>query len=157
MISWLNENAGAVTGLATIALVVVTGLYVWLTANLLRLQKPRPRLGIAPARSQFHNHNVILRLINSGNDGASKIQLMCLQPKEENTLPSLLRIFLRDVQCVPYLAPGEILALRIEQGAGASQSCPDMQFRISYHGSDGKRYSEETPVTFALLKHIDQL
>jgi hypothetical protein len=31
LFTWLNENEGAVVGLATIALVLVTIVYVWLT------------------------------------------------------------------------------------------------------------------------------
>jgi hypothetical protein len=43
MIAWLNENSGAVTALATVALVAVTGWYVYLTKLLVRLQQ-EPRL-----------------------------------------------------------------------------------------------------------------
>jgi hypothetical protein len=39
LIGWLNENEGAIVGLGTVCLVLVTAVYVWLTARILNVTR----------------------------------------------------------------------------------------------------------------------
>ena len=72
IIDWLNSNDGAVIGIATVVLVVITGYYVYLTWRMLKANNT-PDIAISLCPHEAYLPCVMLRIENIGTGAARKI------------------------------------------------------------------------------------
>jgi hypothetical protein len=105
MIDWLNDNSGAIQAFAVVALVVVTGVYVWFTRQMVRemreqrLGEDRPYLLIdvtnagelewhkpegeeQQANFWLHTYplSLVCRIHNAGRHVAKEVEVTALHP-----------------------------------------------------------------------------
>ncbi len=86
VLSWLNTNSSAVTAVATILLVVITAIYVWLTGRLvhenreLRMASNRPDIGVSIGLHEAHINIINLLIENIGNGPAYNVRLIADRP-----------------------------------------------------------------------------
>ncbi len=75
VINWLNENDGAVMGIATAVLVVITGYYAYLTRRLLKASDT-PEIAVSLRPHEAHVNAVMLYLENIGTGAARNLQFV---------------------------------------------------------------------------------
>lgn len=105
IINWLNVNNGAIIGIATAVLVVVTICYTYLTWRLLKANDT-PEIAISLRPHEGHIHCVLLCIENIGTGAARNIQFqtdLSFKPDGERALEKVS--FLK--HGIDYLGPGE--------------------------------------------------
>jgi hypothetical protein len=154
MIELLNDNAGAVTGLATVALVVFTIRYVQLTAKLVRLQQA-PRLSAVvslwdrPYARDGVRHSVLVDGVLLANKSCFPLRVVSIRCKAYGGT------------CSPF--PKRIRAGTIESNGllpeqssfitmrGNVEPSWDQEYylrlTVSYHLMNGERGTEQFPIT----------
>ena len=75
VINWLNENDGAIIGVATAVLVCITGYYAYLTRRLLKANDI-PEIAISLRPHEAHVNAVMLYLENIGTGAARNLQFV---------------------------------------------------------------------------------
>ena len=105
IIDWLNTYNGAIIGIATIVLVGITGIYVYLTWRLLRAGNT-PEIAISLRPHEAYIHCVMLRIENIGTGAARNVEFqtdLSFKPDGERALGDVG--FLRNG--IDYLGPRE--------------------------------------------------
>ena len=80
IIKWMNSNSGAVIGISTVVLVIVTGYYVYLTRRILeenrmmRLETHKPEIVVSLRPHEAHVHCAILCVENVGTGVAREVR-----------------------------------------------------------------------------------
>ncbi len=125
-IHWLDAHSGAVSAIATVFLVVITGCYVIFTYMLVkeqRLQMQFPELARYWANEASDNADI--RLHNAGS-GTAVETLFALGPTEG------VAVYAPDLGKQRTLRPGEDLTWRIRPVEGAAQFVPgDLPLTLS--------------------------
>ena len=75
VINWLNANDGAIIGIATVVLVVITGYYAYLTRKQLKASDT-PEITISLRPHEVHVNLVMLCLENIGTGAARNLQFV---------------------------------------------------------------------------------
>ena len=75
VINWLNVNDGAVMGIATVVLVVITGYYAYLTRKQLKASDT-PEIAISLRPHEVHVNLVMLCIENIGSGAARNLQFV---------------------------------------------------------------------------------
>ena len=73
IIEWLNTNDGVVIGVATVVLVGITGIYVYLTWRMLKANDT-PEIAISLRPHEISVNLVVLRIENIGTGAARNLQ-----------------------------------------------------------------------------------
>lgn len=147
MIQYLNSNAGAVTGLATVALLLVTGWYAWTTRALLkeaqqtRMLAGEPRVVAYLRVHEVHSNMVQLCVANLSGAAAAgvtaSIEKVTDWPEPFDLQDSRL---LRDLK---FMRPHEVL--RFDLGSGPSlfrdEETAVFQARIAFESLDGRKFT----------------
>lgn len=145
MITYLNSNAGAVTALATIALLAVTGWYAWTTRSLLkeaqanRIQAGRPRIVAYLRPHEVHSNLVQLCIANLSAAAAVKVSAAITRitdwPEQFDLHNSKI---LRDLK---FMRPHEVLKFDIGAGVDLFRGEETAIFRgqITFASLDGER------------------
>ena len=105
VINWLNANDGAIIGIATVVLVVITIRYTYLTGRLLKANDT-PEIAISLRPHEAYIQCVMLCIENIGTGAARNIQFqtnLSFKPDGERSLEELG--FLKNG--IDYLGPGE--------------------------------------------------
>jgi hypothetical protein len=146
MIEFMNENAGAVTGLATVALLIVTGFYAWTTHRLFNEAKTTRLLGGQPRIVAYMRvneaHPTIAQMHLANISGApaigvsAKIEKITEWPDEFRLEDSKI---LRDLS---FMRPHEVLMFDIGLGTELIRDGMPAMFRIkvNFHAVDGREY-----------------
>ena len=147
MIPYLNSNAGAVTGLATVALLLVTGWYAWTTRALLReaqhtrLIAGAPRVVAYLRVHEVHSNMVQLCIANLSGAAAAavtaSIEKITEWPEPFDLQNSRL---LRDLK---FLRPHEVL--RFDMGSGPElfrdKETAVFKANIAFESLDGRKFT----------------
>lgn len=105
IIEWLNTNSGVIIGIATVMLVGITGIYVYLTWRLLKANNT-PEIAISLRPHEAHIHCVMLCIENIGTGAARNIQFqtdLSFKPDGERSFEDVG--FLKNG--IDYLGPGQ--------------------------------------------------
>jgi len=149
MIGYLNQNAGAVTALATIALLLVTGWYAWTTRALLReAQQSRLMAGEPRVVAYLRAHEVhsnIVQLCIANLSGAAAIGVTASVDKVTEW-PARFDFgdskVLRDLS---FMRPHEVV--RFDSGVGPDLFRNDepavFKAAIKFESVDGRQYAFE--------------
>lgn len=147
MVEYLNSNAGAVTGLATVALLLVTGWYAWTTRALLREAKQtrliasEPRVVAYLRVHEVHSNMVQLCVANLSAAAAAgvtaSIEKVTEWPEPFDLQDSKV---LRDLK---FLRPHEVL--RFDMGSGPElfrgEETAAFGVHISFESLDGRKFT----------------
>ena len=134
IIDWLNANSGAITGIATIVLVAVTGYYAYLTARLLKANDT-PEIAVSLRPHEGHIQCVMLCIKNIGTGAARNIQFqtdLSFKPDGERTLEEVG--FLKNG--IDYLGPGEKIEHFLVSVIGKLDKLKDTPFEIGVTYTD---------------------
>ena len=168
IISWLNTNSGAIAGigamitaLATVVLVIITGIYAYITKQILkesqqmRMDTQKPNIGIRLL--SFTNESghpfAQFRVENIGSGPARGIEFHDVPP-----IPIQPVTFLQDqpfvLYGIGYLAPGEQKTIHL--GAKAHLNLNELEHKITvtYRDSRKKKYKETFSLDFRQLWRV---
>ncbi len=149
MVVYLNQNAGAVTALATIALLLVTGWYAWTTSALLkearqtRLLSNQPRIVAYLRVHEVHTNIVQLCIANLSSAAAigvsASIHKVAEWPEPFDLQDSKI---LRDLS---FMRPHEVLKFDLGHGPDLFKEEIPATFKatINYISLDGRAFSNE--------------
>jgi hypothetical protein len=127
LIEALNQNAGAVTGLATVALLLVTAFYAWTTYLLLsetkqsRLSANQPRVVGYLRVNRVHSNIVQLHIANFSGAGATEVSALI-----EKTTEWPERFDLQDskiLRDLSFMRPHEVLTFDLGIGPSSETTC----------------------------------
>lgn len=147
MIEVLNQNSGAVTGAATVALLLVTAFYAWTThrlfkeAKVSRLLAGQPRVVAYFRVNEVHPNIAQMCIANLSSAAAvnvsARMEKVTEWPKEFYLENSKI---LRDLS---YLRPHEVLQFDVGIGPDLFRSDEAAVFHVSinYSALDGRAYS----------------
>jgi hypothetical protein len=147
MIQFLNSNAGAVTALATVALLIVTGWYAWTTRALLheaektRLTAGEPRVVAYLRVHEVHSNFVQLCVANLSGAAAAGVTASIAKvtewPLEFDLENSAI---LRDLK---FLRPHEVLRFDLESGPELLRDKDPAVFKahIAFESLDGRKFT----------------
>lgn len=146
MIELLNENAGAVTGLATVALLIVTGFYAWTThllfkeARQTRLSGGEPRVVAFMRVNEVHPSIAQVHIANLS--GAAAIGVTA---KMEKLTEWPSKFYLEDSKILRDLSvmrPHEVLMFDVGVGPELFHEDEAARFRVTidYKALDGRSY-----------------
>ncbi|RYF02783.1 MAG: hypothetical protein EOO77_32080 [Oxalobacteraceae bacterium] len=146
MIAYLNQNAGAVTALATIALLLVTGWYAWTTRALLReaqqsrLMASEPRVVAYLRAHKVHSNIVQLCIANLSGAAAvgvsASVDKVTEWPDRFDFGDSKI---LRDLA---FLRPNEVVKFDLGVGPDLFQNDEPAVFQagIKFQSLDGRQF-----------------
>jgi hypothetical protein len=153
MIGYLNQNAGAVTGLATIALLVVTGWYAWTTRALLREAQQSRLMASEPrvvAYLRAHKvHSEIVQLCIANLSGAAAIGVSASVDKVTEW-PARFDFgdtkILRDLA---FLRPHEVVKFDLGMGPDLFRDNEPAVFQaaVRFESLDGRHFSFENALS----------
>lgn len=147
MIAFLNSNAGAVTALATVALLLVTGWYAWTTRALLReaertrLMAGEPRVVAYLRVHEVHTNMVQLCVANLSGAAAAgvsaSIEKVTEWPLEFDLEGSRI---LRDLK---FLRPHEVLRFDLGSGPDLFMGNETAVFsaHVAFESLDGRKFT----------------
>jgi hypothetical protein len=154
MIEFFNTNSGAVTALATIALLVVTGWYAWTTRALLtEAQKTRLMAGEPRVVSYLRAHEVhsnIVQLCIANLSGAAAVGVTA-NIDQLTDWPSKFDFgdskILRDLG---FLRQHEVVKFDLGMGPdlfGPNQKAARFQVSVKFESIDGRKFDFENELT----------
>ncbi len=149
MIEYLNHNAGAVTALATVALLLVTGWYAWTTRALLREAQQSRLMASEPrvvAYLRTHDvHSNIVQLCIANLSGAAAVEVSASVKKVTEWPPRFDFGDSKVLRDLAFLRPHEVL--RFDLGAGPDLFQNDQpavfQADVKFESLDGRQFSFE--------------
>lgn len=151
VMQFLNANTGAITGLATVALLLVTGWYAWTTRALLkeaqqtRLMASEPRVVAYLRVHEIHGNIVQLCIANLSAAAATGVSASVDKVTDWPTKFSFGDIkILRDLS---FLRPHEVLRFDLGHGPDLFRDGKPAMFKaaIKYESLDGRSFAfEET-------------
>ena len=163
MIDWLNYNSGAVTAILTALVVLVTGVYVYLTYRLLLESKVTREMAMRPVvivTAEIHEMymNIIhLRVRNIGGGAARRI---CLRTNRKFMIgkdKSLddLGLFKR---AIPLLGPGQKIETFLKDMADQEVGKEEpLEVTAKYEAAVGGETEETFVIDLAALENLRQV
>lgn len=149
MLEWLNQNTGAVTGLSTTALLLVTAFYAWTTYQLLsearqsRILAGQPRVVAYLRVNDVHTNIVQLHVANLSGAAATcvsaVIEKLTEWPVDFDLQDSKI---LRDLS---FMRPHEVLKFDLGIGPDLFRDGVPAEFKmvITFSSLDGRTFSFE--------------
>jgi hypothetical protein len=146
-LEWLNQNTGAVTGLATIALLLVTAFYAWTTYQLLsearesRLSAGQPRVVGYLRVNEVHSNIVQLHVANLSGAAATAVSAAV-----DKTTEWPVKFDLQDskiLRDLSFMRPHEVLKFDLGIGPDLFRGEIPAEFKIAikFASLDGRSYS----------------
>lgn len=149
MIEMLNQNSGAVAGLATVALLLVTAFYAWTTYQLLRetkqsrLSANQPRVVAYLRINEVHPNIAQLHVANLSGAAATAVSASIEKATEwPDTFDLQDSKILRDLS---FMRPREVLKFDLGIGPDLFRDNLPAEFRITimFSSIDGRTFSFE--------------
>lgn len=147
MLALLNNNAGAVTALVTLALLLVTGFYAWTTFDLLRearqsrLLASEPRVVAYLRVNEVHSNIVQLHVANLSGAAAMGVTASISKLTDwPNPFDLDNSKILRDLK---FLRPHEVLKFDLGVGPELFQDGAPSEFQITiaFQSLDGRAFT----------------
>lgn len=159
MIEWLNANAGAVQGVATLVLVLLTARYVTLTSRVAK----ETRLNLRPSLSADVSveggwNRLYFAVANTGQRPATDATFRLIEASDDE-LEARLKALPPLSQGVSYLAPGrryhyELDGIRIEDALGGDDG-QSYSFSIFMYYRDGDdEFEEKVTIDLAAMDGV---
>ena len=164
MIDWLNSNSGAVNAILAAILVVITGVYAYLTrrqvleSKALREMAMRPALVVTAEIHEIHINLFNFRVENIGGGAAHSIRLRTSREFMIGNDRPLheLGLFKRGI---PLLGPGRnietFLANAIEMYQEPQQE--PLEVTAEYEDATGRKFEETFLVDFAAFENLSRV
>lgn len=153
MIDILNQNAGAVTALATVALLLVTGFYAWTTHLLFNEAKTTRLLGGEPRVVAYMRvnevHPTIAQVHIANLSSAAAVDVIV---KMEKITEWPLKFYLNEskiLRDLSFMRPHEVLMFDVGVGPELFREGVAAKFRIviRFKGLDGRSYIFENELS----------
>jgi hypothetical protein len=161
----LGVSAADAVLVLTLALVAMTGVYIWLTSRLVAdaRRQNRPYVYVVPEVDPSRSPPLELRVRNAGNRIAQDVRIIVTSdamiwtfgrpPRSGTDRPRIERVPVSTLPLVrrgvPFLAPGEARTLGFVPTAhlarGRSQT---LSYKITYHDGAGLRYRDACSTEF---------
>ena len=147
MLEYLNHNAGGVTAIFTLALLLVTGFYAWTTFDLLRearqsrLMASEPRVVAYLRVNEVHSNIVQLHIANLSGAAAMGVTASISKLTDwPNPFDLDNSKILRDLK---FLRPHEVLKFDLGVGPDLFQDDVPAEFQIAiaFQSLDGRAFS----------------
>ena len=163
MIDWLNSNSGAVNAILAAILVVITGVYAYLTrrqvieSKELREITIRPALVVTAEIDETHINLINFRVENIGGGAARNIRLRTSREFMRGNNRSLneLGLFKRGI---PLLSPGRnietFLASALEHKLLQQEP---LEVTAEYEDATGRKIEETFLVDFAAFENLSRV
>ena len=161
MIDWLNSNSGAVNAVLAAILVVITGVYAYLTrrqvleSKELREMTIRPALVVTAEIDETHINLINFRVENIGGGAARNIRLrtsrefMCGNNRSLNELGLFKRR-------IPLLSPGRNIETFLGSAFKLFQQEP-LEVTAEYEDATGRKIEETFLVDFAAFENLSRV
>lgn len=147
IIDWLNTYNGVIIGVATVVLVGITGIYVYLTWRLLKANNT-PEIAISLCPHEAYLPCIMLCIENIGTGAARNIQFqtdLSFKPDGDRALEELG--LLRDG--IDYLGPGQKIEHFLVSVLGKLEDLKKTPFEISV------TYTDSVKRTYQRAFHLD--
>ena len=148
IIGWLNANDGAIIGIVTIVLVIITSYYAHLTRKQLRTGNT-PEIAISLRPHQAYIHCVMLCIENIGTGAARDIRFqteLSFKPDGERALGDVG--FLKNG--IDYLGPGEKIEHFLVSVIGKLDKLKETPLEIGVTYTDSVKLKRRHERTFCL-------
>ena len=161
MIDWLNSNSGAVNAVLAAILVVITGVYAYLTrrqvleSKELREMTIRPALVVTAEIHETHINLINFRVENIGGGAARNIRLRTSREFMRGNNRSLneLGLFKRGI---PLLSPGRNIETFLASAFELLQQEP-LEVTAEYEDATGRKIEETFLVDFAAFENLSRV
>ena len=161
MIDWLNSNSGAVNAILAAILVVITGVYAYLTrrqvleSKELREMTIRPALVVTAEIDETHINLINFRVENIGGGAARNIRLRTSREFMRGNNRSLneLGLFKRGI---PLLSPGRNIETFLASAFELLQQEP-LEVTAEYEDATGRKIEETFLVDFAAFENLSRV
>ena len=161
MIDWLNSNSGAVNAILAAILVVITGVYAYLTrrqvleSKELREMTIRPALVVTAEIHEIHINLINFRVENIGGGAARNIRLRTSREFMIGNDRSLneLGLFKRGI---PLLSPGRNIETFLASAFELLQQEP-LEVTAEYEDATGREIEETFLVDFAAFENLSRV
>ena len=161
MIDWLNSNSGAVNAVLAAILVVITGVYAYLTrrqvleSKELREMTIRPALVVTAEIDETHINLINFRVENIGGGAARNIRLRTSREVMRGNNRSLneLGLFKRGI---PLLSPGRNIETFLGSAFELLQQEP-LEVTAEYEDATGRKIEETFLVDFAAFENLSRV
>ena len=161
MIDWLNSNSGAVNAILAAILVVITGVYAYLTrrqvleSKELREMTIRPALVVTAEIDETHINLINFRVENIGGGAARNIRLRTSREFMRGNDRSLneLGLFKRGI---PLLSPGRNIETFLASALELLQQEP-LEVTAEYEDATGRKIEETFLVDFAAFENLSRV
>ena len=161
MIDWLNSNSGAVNAVLAAILVVITGVYAYLTrrqvleSKELREMTIRPALVVTAEIDETHINLINFRVENIGGGAARNIRLRTSREFMRGNNRSLneLGLFKRGI---PLLSPGRNIETFLGSAFKLLQQEP-LEVTAEYEDATGRKIEETFLVDFAAFENLSRV
>ena len=161
MIDWLNSNSGAVNAILAAILVVITGVYAYLTrrqvleSKELREMTIRPALVVTAEIHEIHINLINFRVENIGGGAARNIRLRTSREFMIGNDRSLneLGLFKRGI---PLLSPGRNIETFLASAFKLLQQEP-LEVTAEYEDATGRKIEETFLVDFAAFENLSRV
>ena len=161
MIDWLNSNSGAVNAILAAILVIITGVYAYLTrrqvleSKELREMTIRPALVVTAEIHEIHINFINLRIENIGGGAARNIRLRTSREFMIGNDSSVneLGLFKRGI---PLLGPGRSIETFLANVYKLLQQEP-LEVTAEYEDATGRKIEETFLVDFAAFENLSRV
>jgi hypothetical protein len=164
-LGWFEANSGAVTGISSLVLTVITACYAYLTWRLLkesqemRLAAVRPELAIYTTPAESAMSFVMLRLENVGRGPAYNLRLATnidFNPEGRRTALREIGLFRKGLS---YFAPGQRIEHFLVSLIGKLEELKKTPLEITavYCDSAGQEYSRTFAIDFGELENLSRI
>ena len=161
MIDWLNSNSGAMNAILAAILVVITGVYAYLTrrqvleSKELREMTIRPALVVTAEIHEIHINLINFRVENIGGGAARNIRLRTSREFMIGNDRSLneLGLFKRGI---PLLGPGRSIETFLGSALELLQQEP-LEVTAKYEDATGRKIEETFLVDFAAFENLSRV
>jgi hypothetical protein len=165
LLGWLEANSGAIAGIYSLVLTVITACYAYLTWRLLkesqemRLAAARPELAIYTTPYEGAMSLVMLRLENVGRGPAYNLRLTT----NIDFRPEGRRTALRDIglfrKGLGYFAPGQRIEHFLVSMIGKLEELKKTPLEITavYNDSAGQEYSRTFTIDFGEMENLSRI
>jgi hypothetical protein len=162
---WLDANSGAIAGISSLVLTVITACYAYLTWRLLkesqemRLAAARPELAIYITSHEGAMSLIMLRLENVGRGPAYSLRLTTnidFRPEGRRTALREIGLFRKGLS---YFAPGQRIEHFLVSLIGKLEELKKVPLEITavYHDSVGKEYSRTFTIDFGEMENLSRI
>lgn len=159
--TWLNQNAGAITAILTLVLTVATIMYVRLTAGLLRENiaireaASRPVLWITTTIHEAHINLMNLAIENGGNGPALHVKFAIKQPIVRSGVTDLRSVGLFR-EGIRHLGPHQRIETFLANSIGNLDLLKNepLKIDVTYQDQFGRSYQQQFVIDFREMEGI---